>query len=484
MNEEELNGLTYRQLQKQAKQYGVKANLPKKSLIAAILEAKSEGKETVSKTAENGVDSSDEIDASETSTASSIAPTEEPKESEKEKVESATEKITSPLAKTENASTKDESVELLFVDEPKAEKPMDVDSEAAKPSRDSLASIPPSRRNSRLSRLFDKEAFDKEAAKVSRLAQQVLDSPRRRSSILNLTPVGKNQTASAINSPLVAPTPKSGNVDSPLAKPLSSIKSVASKPTTSPLLKSAVKATPLNKRPSLTKSAAKTTPFNKRPSLSKTATKTNTTAKKVTLKADLVKTPGSITKAKDRLATGIPRPRKVPDFAKMHAKQFSKMDTLNEYLDKKKERMAAMTPGAKKQAQSNTKPAAQATRKSPRNLNIVTDLAKTSFNFTKKDTTAKTNPTTTASTSKPFVFSATKKTEPLDNITNKNDSKYKPHLGKIKPWNPKERQLEKQKMANRALGGEGVKKKQMSVIKGVRLNKRTELMLQKRKINN
>ena len=118
-------------------------------------------------------------------------------------------------------------------------------------------------------------------------------------------------------------------------------------------------------------------------------------------------------------------------------------------------------------------------------MNIVTDLAKTSFNFTKKDTTAKTNLTTTASTStKPFVFSATKKTEPLDNITNKNESKYKPHLGKIKPWNPKERQLEKQKMANRALGGEGVKKKQMSVIKGVRLNKRTELMLQKRKINN
>ena len=116
-------------------------------------------------------------------------------------------------------------------------------------------------------------------------------------------------------------------------------------------------------------------------------------------------------------------------------------------------------------------------------MNIVTDLAKTNFNFTKKDTTAKTT-NTTASTSKPFVFSATKKTEPLDNITNKNETKYKPHLGKIKPWNPKETQLERQKMANRALGGEGVKKKQMSVIKGVRLNKRTELMLQKRKINN
>ena len=49
-------------------------------------------------------------------------------------------------------------------------------------------SIQVSRRNSRISRLFDKEAFDIEAAKVSKFAQQIVNSPRKRSSILNLTP--------------------------------------------------------------------------------------------------------------------------------------------------------------------------------------------------------------------------------------------------------------------------------------------------------
>merc|ERR550519_2950818 len=61
-----------------------------------------------------------------------------------------------------------------------------------------------SRRNSRISRLFDKEAFDVEAAKVSRFAQEIVNSPRKRSSILNLTPVMKGATASAVNSPLVS----------------------------------------------------------------------------------------------------------------------------------------------------------------------------------------------------------------------------------------------------------------------------------------
>ena len=46
---------------------------------------------------------------------------------------------------------------------------------------------------------------------------------------------------------------------------------------------------------------------------------------------------GSVTKAKQRTtvqATGIPRPKvkKVPDFAKLHAKQFGKMDDLDSYL--------------------------------------------------------------------------------------------------------------------------------------------------------
>ena len=39
--------------------------------------------------------------------------------------------------------------------------------------------------------------------------------------------------------------------------------------------------------------------------------------------------------------------RKMPDFAKLHAKEFSKTDTLDSYLSKKKERANALTPGPK-----------------------------------------------------------------------------------------------------------------------------------------
>ena len=39
--------------------------------------------------------------------------------------------------------------------------------------------------------------------------------------------------------------------------------------------------------------------------------------------------------------------RKVPDFAKLHAREFNKTDTLDNYLTKKKERANALTPGPK-----------------------------------------------------------------------------------------------------------------------------------------
>ena len=37
----------------------------------------------------------------------------------------------------------------------------------------------------------------------------------------------------------------------------------------------------------------------------------------------------------------------MPDFAKLHAREFNKMDTLDNYLVKKKERANALTPGPK-----------------------------------------------------------------------------------------------------------------------------------------
>ena len=131
-------------------------------------------------------------------------------------------------------------------------------------------SIQVSRRNSRISRLFDKEAFDIEAAKVSKFAQQIVNSPRKRSSILNLTPVLRGQTASAINSPLVSSMNGRSAINSPLVsakKPLqNSVKTPLHKMTTAEIYarQNSVK-TPLHKRPSMT--SAKLTETKKKRSI-------------------------------------------------------------------------------------------------------------------------------------------------------------------------------------------------------------------------
>jgi len=460
MNEEDLNNLKYRQLQKLAKEHGIKANLPKNAIIAAILEANSTENDIVETSEKIDVSKNDSVDSvdSLSSIANETTKNESKEESEEKVIEAVEDEKSKPDIDNEPKEEISQDDAKEDSNEKEVESSMQVDQEIKEP-KNSLDSLPASRRNSRISRLFDKEAFDIEAAKVTRFAEKILNSPRRRSSILNLTPLSKGQTASNISSPLVDHTPKVeqksinklGSVDSPLAKPT---------PKVEELKKSLVNSS-INR-----KSTSKP-----KPSLHRTVTKPTT--KKVTMKANLVGTQGSITKAKDRpVTTGIPRPRKVPDFAKMHAKQFGNMDPLDQYMSKKKERMAALTPGAKK------KPVTEPTRKSPRHLNVVTDLAKANFNFSPKIK----NPT------KPFVFNAKKTEKALDNITNKSEpAKFKPKMGKINPWNPKHSQLEKQKerqkMANRALGGEDAKKKQLSHIKGVRMNKRMELMLQKRKLN-
>ena len=131
-------------------------------------------------------------------------------------------------------------------------------------------SIQVSRRNSRISRLFDKEAFDIEAAKVSKFAQQIVNSPRKRSSILNLTPVLRGQTASAINSPLVSSMNGRSAINSPLVSAKNpqqnSVKTPLHKMTTAEIYarQNSVK-TPLHKRPSMT--SAKLTETKKKRSI-------------------------------------------------------------------------------------------------------------------------------------------------------------------------------------------------------------------------
>jgi len=293
----------------------------------------------------------------------------------------------------------------------------------------------------------------------------------------------KGQTASAINSPLVSEKNPKVPVKTPLAK--------------TPSAKTPLAKTPIAKTPT-----AKT-PLHKRPSM--TSRLTDAKKKKTIITKP---TPGSVTKAKERTvqATGIPRPKvkKVPDFAKLHAKQFGKMDNLDQYLGKKKDRMATLTPG-KSLNKLPTSPRKKLVTEIPRfglkkpqeklavspKKKMVTELPKTNFNFGGNPTTSK----------KPFVFKANKpKVETpkggnkiLNNITNKaigdkkaNESQtagYKPYTGKVKPWNAKDSLKNRQEMAKK-VGGKNVKEQQMSHIKGVRMNKRMELMLQKRNIKN
>ena len=147
-------------------------------------------------------------------------------------------------------------------------------------------SIQVSRRNSRISRLFDKEAFDIEAAKVSKFAQQIVNSPRKRSSILNLTPVLRGQTASAINSPLVSTMNGRSAINSPLVPaknpPQNSVKTPLHKMTTAEIYarQNSVK-TPLHKMTTAEIYARQNsvkTPLHKRPSM--TSAKLTETKKK------------------------------------------------------------------------------------------------------------------------------------------------------------------------------------------------------------
>merc|ERR1712168_321995 len=148
------------------------------------------------------------------------------------------------------------------------------------------------------------------------------------------------------------------------------------------------------------------TPSQKRPSTEMTPKLTDAKKRKLEITKP---TPGSVTKPKEKI-TGIPRPkvRKVPDFAKLHAEQFGKMDNLDQYLGKKKERMSALTPGPKSQSKTQ--------QKSPRK-NLVTEIPKANFNFGGKSelTTSK----------KPFVFKGNNQklnspaNKVFNNITNK-----------------------------------------------------------------
>jgi len=275
------------------------------------------------------------------------------------------------------------------------------------------------------------------------------------------------------------------------------------------------------------------------------------------------KTPGSIQK---KTESQIPRfvkfaqkgkVGKIPDFAKMHEKNFKKMDSLDTYVEKKKKltdtitkqlekakalsiehnslvkQLKSKTPRNTDTTDSKFVPAVTSTAKM--NLNFGTENpSKQSFKFGSSDKTAEPFKFTakpiaaaprvvpkvrqdlksstmpkpkTKDDLKPSRKSLSKPTpnKPLLNITNNANRSinksltgtpskkfdlaaslakpltYKPHTGKLKVWESKK----KDKSSNvGSITQEETKQRQMQVIKGVRMNKRAELLMMRRKMSN
>ena len=161
-------------------------------------------------------------------------------------------------------------------------------------------------------------------------------------------------------------------------------------------------------------------------------------------------------------------------------------------------------------------------RRSPRNIDssinkkaeikepkrfVPSNLTVNSSNFKFSQGNRQANQQKTATPKKPFAFSATqnlKNIKPekiLSNITNspsfnkqtvisqnnfnykdktvKPSIRYKPYTGKVGQWNPKKTFEERKALANKIV----TKTKKGEIIKGVRLNKRAELLMKKRGIN-
>jgi len=474
-----MENMKYKELQKLAKRVGVKANLPKADLIQALLENNSDNE----KEAEEDV--ADEV----------LVPLEDSKLDDT--VESVDEVEQNAL--NETFEKKAEVLNQTFEKEEEtlAKDSQDSTLETLDGQDITLETLDDSKNNSRFVEFMDKD--DEEEVNFRA-------STSRRTRSLDKAPV----------------TP------SPIA-----IKSVARKSV----------------------GGAKLTPRNY------LSVKNKTPLRKTS------KTPGSIQK---KAESQIPRfvkfaqkgkIGKIPDFAKMHEKNFKKMESLDTYIEKKKKLTDTITKQldkAKALSLEHNSLVKQLKSKTPRHTDTtdskfvpaVTSTAKMNLNF--GSSTENQNKqsfkfgSTAAKTAEPFKFSAkpvaaaprvvpkqrqdlksstkpklksdivklgrkslVKPTpnKPLLNITNNANKSinltnksmtgtpskkfdlaaslakplnYKPHTGKLKVWETK-----KKDMSSKVGGStqEETKQRQMKVIKGVRMNKRAELLMMRRKMS-
>jgi len=524
MDLEELQAMKYRELQKLAKEKGVKANQPKAEIIKNLLEV---DKET------------DKTEVEEEKPEESNVNTTFEKEDSKDELNATFEKEASPIDL--NTTFEKEPSDKINATFEKEESDQDSKTEP-KPSRFvEFVAEETNKENSPKKRLSIKRKTKSPAMpqKPSVAVQaRKIATPRRTNKVpMVWTPA---KTYLAANPPAVtqSPAPKTPK---PSVLSMTYLMSVSTPATT----------------PTRTNSAKKT------PSLAsgKSASKKSKTPGKTPSRAMMSNKKKSPTSdKKGAKVTQIPRfvsfARKAPNFAKLHEKQFNKMPSLVDTVEKKRKRTESVQEQIKRVksiTESHQKIVSQCKSKNPvakdapkfvpsvtstakMNLNFgggqtapVTSTAKmnlnfgggqtapNAFNFTaektggpvikkpvsrepRKNLKTITKKSTATPKAKPAnLVSKTPVNKPFLNLTNKSFSNksltsspknafdlkaslakplgYKPHTGKLKAWENKKKVVAEK---NGGMTFAEVKIKQLQVIKGVRLNKRAELLMQKR----
>jgi len=564
MDLDELQSMKYRDLQKLAKEKGVKANQPKAEIIKNLLEINKEGDETNNeqnntfeieekKLEESSVNETfEKEDKSNESVINTTFEKEDSKDEqnvdlnatfEKEdadKLNTTFEKDTPVEDESTEPALKPRFVEFTAENSNKENSPM---------QRDSL------KRKTRTPEVSNSSKKPSVAGQARKIA-----TPKRTKKVPVTWTPAKDYLAA--NSPLptnpVSKTPITVRSKTPGKTPKPSVLSM-----TYLMSVNSPKTTPSRKSTSVTNK--KSTPNTER---SKTPGKA--ASSKTTLSTKK-KTPSS--GSKGAKGTQIPRfvsfARKAPNFAKLHEKEFNKMPSLVDTVEKKRKRTesvqeqikrvktiaeshqkivdqckskankakdgAKFVPSVTSTAKMNLNFGSQAgatkakdgpkfapsvTSTSNMNLNFgsSSQSAANTFNFTAQKSSAgpvikkpvsreprknlKTITKKSAATPKNKPSNPISKTpviKPLVNLTNRSFSNksltsspkpsfdikaslakplgYKPHLGKLKPWENKKKVVAEK---NGGMSFAEVKVKQQQVIKGVRLNKRAELLMQKR----